>query len=82
MAKKKTDVMERERQAFIYGQTAEDGTVINTGAVASGMDEEAAGALFDDMAGFAKYAFNKAHASAYAVTTYRTAYLKCRYPGE
>ena len=82
MAKKKTDVMERERQAFIYGQTAEDGTVINTGAVAAGMDEEAAGALFDDMAGFAKYAFNKAHASAYAVTTYRTAYLKCRYPGE
>ncbi len=82
MAKKKTDVMERERQAFLYGQTAEDGRVINTGAVAAGMDEEAAGALFDDMAGFAKYAFNKAHASAYAITTYRTAYLKRHYPGE
>lgn len=82
MSKKKTDVMERERQAFIHGQTAADGTVINTGAVASGMDEAAAGALFDEMAGFAKYAFNKAHASAYAITTYRTAYLKRHYPGE
>lgn len=82
MAKKKSDVMEQERQAFIYGQTTEDGRVINTGAVAAGMDEAAAGALFDDMAGFAKYAFNKAHASAYAITTYRTAYLKRHYPGE
>lgn len=82
MAKKKTDVMERERQAFIYGQRADDGTVINTGAIAAGMDEVSAGQLFDDMAGFAKYAFNKAHASAYAITTYRTAYLKRHYPGE
>jgi len=82
MAKKKTDVMERERQAFIYGQRDDDGNLINTGAVAAGLDEEAAGALFDDMAGFAKYAFNKAHASAYAITTYRTAYLKRHYPGE
>lgn len=82
MAKKKTDVMERERQAFIYGQHADDGTVINTGAIAAGMDEQSAGQLFDDMAGFAKYAFNKAHASAYAITTYRTAYLKRHYPGE
>ena len=82
MAKKKTDVMERERQAFIYGQKSDDGTVINTGAIAAGMDETSAGQLFDDMAGFAKYAFNKAHASAYAITTYRTAYLKRHYPGE
>lgn len=82
MAKKKTDVMERERQAFIYGQTDSDGRVINAGAVAVGMNEAAAGALFDEMAGFAKYAFNKAHASAYAITTYRTAYLKRHYPGE
>ncbi|MBO5649470.1 MAG: DNA polymerase III subunit alpha [Clostridia bacterium] len=82
MAKKKTDVMERERQAFIFGQTDESGTVINTGALASGMTEKSAGALFDEMAGFAKYAFNKAHASAYAVTTYRTAYLKRHYPAE
>ena len=82
MAKKKSDVMERERQAFIYGQRSDDGTVINTGAIAAGMDETSAGQLFDDMAGFAKYAFNKAHASAYAITTYRTAYLKRHYPGE
>ena len=82
MAKKKTDVMERERQAFIFGQRDDDGNVINTGAVAAGLDEASAGALFDDMAGFAKYAFNKAHASAYAITTYRTAYLKRHYPGE
>lgn len=82
MSKKKTDVMERERQAFIYGQQDDSGNIINSGALASGMDAEAAGALFDEMAGFAKYAFNKAHASAYAVTTYRTAYLKRHYPGE
>ncbi|MBQ7983481.1 MAG: DNA polymerase III subunit alpha, partial [Clostridia bacterium] len=74
MSKKKTDVMERERQAFIYGQHADDGSVINEGAIANGMDEAAAGALFDEMAEFAKYAFNKGHASAYAFTTYRTAY--------
>lgn len=82
MAKKKQDVMETERQAFIYGQTAEDGSVINCGAIANGLDETTAGALFDDMASFAKYAFNKAHATAYAFTSYRTAYLKRHYPGE
>ena len=82
MAKKKADVMETERQAFIYGQTAEDGTTVNCGAIANGFDEETAGALFDDMASFAKYAFNKAHATAYAYTSYRTAYLKRHYPGE
>lgn len=82
MAKKKTDVMEKERQAFLYGQRDADGNVVNTGAIAAGMTEEAAGALFDDMASFAKYAFNKSHASAYAFTSYRTAYLKRHYPGE
>ncbi|MGM9626052.1 MAG: DNA polymerase III subunit alpha, partial [Eubacteriales bacterium] len=82
MAKKKTDVMEKERQAFIYGQRDENGNVVNTGAIAAGMTEEAAGELFDDMASFAKYAFNKSHASAYAFTSYRTAYLKRHYPGE
>ncbi len=82
MAKKKTDVMERERQAFIYGQTNEDGNTVNCGAIANSLDEATAGALFDDMASFAKYAFNKAHATAYAFTSYRTAYLKRHYPGE
>ena len=82
MAKKKTDVMEEERQAFLYGQKDKDGNVINTGALSSGMTEETAGALFDDMASFAKYAFNKSHATAYAYTAYRTAYLKRHYPGE
>lgn len=82
MAKKKTDVMEKERQAFLYGQQDENGNVVNTGAIAAGMTEEAAGKLFDEMASFAKYAFNKSHASAYAFTSYRTAYLKRHYPGE
>ncbi|MBQ3065404.1 MAG: DNA polymerase III subunit alpha [Clostridia bacterium] len=82
MSKKKTDVMERERTAFIFGQKDDDGRVINVGAVANGIDEMTAGALFDDMSAFAKYAFNKSHASAYAFTSYRTAYLKCHYPAE
>lgn len=68
MSKKKTEAMEAEREAFVKG------------AVSRNMDEAEAVALFDEMAGFAKYAFNKSHAAAYALISYRTAYLKKHYP--
>lgn len=73
MAKKKKDVMEKEREAFIYG------TETNIGAVKNGVPEETAIRIFDDMAVFATYAFNKSHAAAYAVLSYQTAYLRCHY---
>ena len=80
MGKKKKDVMEAERQNFIYGRRREDGTVECPGAVANGVPEETASRIFDEMAAFAEYAFNKAHATAYSVISYQTAYLKCHYP--
>ncbi len=80
MSKKKHDVMEKERAAFIYGETAPDGTVICDGAIKRGVSEAVAQKIFDDMSAFSSYAFNKSHAAAYAVVAYRTAYLKCHYP--
>ncbi len=80
MSKKKHDVMERERTAFIYGEKAPDGTILCEGAVNRGVDEKVAKQIFDDMSAFSSYAFNKSHAAAYAVVAYRTAYLKCHYP--
>ncbi len=79
MSKKKHDVMEKERQAFIYGQKGEGGCV---GCVANGVSERAANEIFDEMAGFASYAFNKSHAAAYMLVAYRTAYLKQYYEKE
>ncbi len=73
MAKKKKDIMEKERNAFIYG------TETNCGAVNNGVSEEAATKIFEDMASFATYAFNKSHAAAYAYLAYQTAYLRCHY---
>ena len=70
MSKKKASVMEAERKSFIDG------------AAEKGIDEATATALFDDMASFANYAFNKSHAAAYAVISYRTAYLKAHHPRE
>jgi DNA polymerase-3 subunit alpha len=81
MSKKKMDVMERERKNFIYGIT-EDGKVLVEGALRRGIDEKTANGIFDDMIDFAKYAFNKSHAAAYAVLAYQTAWLKCYYPVE
>ena len=78
MSKKKRDVMAKERQAFIYG--TEDGTV--PGAVKNGVPEEVASQIFDQMTDFAQYAFNKAHAAAYGIVSYRTAWLKAHYPVE
>ena len=82
MAKKKHAVMERERNFFLYGEKDENGKVVCPGAIANGVSEEAAQKIFDDMSSFSSYAFNKAHAAAYAFVAYRTAYLKCHYPAE
>ena len=70
MAKKKTEAMQSEREAFLDGCTA------------NGIDRELANGIFDEMVGFAKYAFNKSHATAYGLVSYRTAYLKAHYPAE
>ena len=82
MAKKKHDVMEKEREYFLYGKKGEDGTVECTGAIANGVDEKTAISIFDEMSSFASYAFNKSHAAAYSYVAYQTAYLKCHYPKE
>ena len=82
MAKKKYDVMEKERHNFIYGLKNDDGTVACVGAVANGVSEKTANELFDEMSNFAKYAFNKSHAAAYAFVSFQTAWLKCHYPCE
>ena len=82
MGKKKLDVMAQERKNFIYGVTDEEGNVIIPGAIRNGVDEKSADRIFDEMAEFAKYAFNKSHAACYAVVAYRTAYLKAYYPTE
>lgn len=82
MSKKKTDVMEQERQNFIYGKINDDGSVECIGALKNGVDEKIANSIFDEMATFASYAFNKSHAAAYAMVAYQTAYLKCHYKRE
>ncbi|MGN0155340.1 MAG: DNA polymerase III subunit alpha [Lachnospiraceae bacterium] len=78
MSKKKGDVMQRERQNFVYGNEEEN----VPGCISRGIDEKTANKIFDEMIDFAKYAFNKSHAAAYAVVAYQTAYLKCHYPEE
>ena len=80
MGKKKLDVMAKERNIFIHGETDENGNIIVPGCVRNGINEEDADRIFDEMAEFAKYAFNKSHAAAYAVVAYRTAYIKAYYP--
>ncbi len=82
MGKKKLDVMEKERQIFINGQLDENGEIEVKGCVRNGIDAISANKIFDEMAEFAKYAFNKSHAACYAVIAYRTAYLKAYYPAE
>ncbi len=79
MSKKKLDVMEKERQIFIHGIPGDN---VCTGAIAHGVSEKAANDIFDEMSNFAKYAFNKSHAAAYAYVSYQTAWLKCHYPCE
>ena len=82
MGKKKLDVMEKEREVFINGQVDENGNVEVPGCVRNGIDAVSANKIFDEMSEFAKYAFNKSHAAAYAVVSYRTAYLKKYYKEE
>ncbi len=78
MSKKKASVMAKERQNFVYGNK-EEGV---PGCIANGISEEIANKIYDEMTDFAKYAFNKSHAAAYAVVSYQTAYLKYYYPVE
>ncbi len=78
MSKKKADVMEQERKNFVYGNP-EEGV---PGCVANGISETVANKIYDEMLDFAKYAFNKSHAAAYAIVSYQTAYLKYYYPVE
>ncbi len=78
MSKKKESVMAKERKNFVYGNEAEH----VPGCVAKGIPEQVANHIFDEMTDFAKYAFNKSHAAAYAVVAYQTAFLKCYYPVE
>ena len=78
MSKKKAAVMAKERQNFVYGNE-EEGV---PGCIANGIDEKVANKIYDDMTDFAKYAFNKSHAAAYAVVSYQTAWLKYYYPVE
>ncbi len=78
MSKKKADVMEKERKNFVYGNK-EEGVI---GCINNGIDEVTANKVYDEMIDFAKYAFNKAHSTCYAVVAYQTAYLKYYYPVE
>ncbi len=78
MSKKKHDIIDAERQSFIYG----DETRGICGALAKGVSEKAAGSIYDEIVDFANYAFNKAHAVSYAIISYRTAYMKCHHPRE
>ena len=80
MSKKKMDVMEEERQHFIYGKHHDDGTKEIEGCVARGIPADVASMIYDEMIDFAKYAFNKSHAAAYAVLAYQTAFLKVHHP--
>lgn len=78
MSKKKASVMEKERQNFVYGNEAEG----VPGCIKNGIDEKTANKIYDEMIDFAKYAFNKSHAAAYAFVSYQTAWLKYYYPVE
>ncbi len=78
MSKKKQSVMEKERYNFVYGNPEEN----VKGCIANGIPEQVAIKIYNDMMDFAKYAFNKSHAAAYAVVSYQTAYLKYYYPVE
>ena len=80
MSKKKHDVLERERNVFLYGENDADGNIVIDGAIKRGVSEKTANKLFDEISAFSSYAFNKSHAAAYAYVAYQTAYLKRHYP--
>ena len=78
MSKKKHDVIDAERRAFVYGDPARD----IPGCLANGVSESVANSIYDEILDFASYAFNKAHAVCYAIVAYRTAWMKCHWPKE
>lgn len=80
MSKKKTSEMKKQREIFLHGEVDKNGTVQVPGAIRNGIEEKAAKEIFDEMDSFARYAFNKSHAAAYAVLAYQTGYLKRYYP--
>ncbi|WP_206811488.1 DNA polymerase III subunit alpha [Paradesulfitobacterium ferrireducens] len=82
MGKKKKEIMDEERQNFIYGLKDAEGKTVIPGALNMGLSQAEAEEIFDLMAKFAEYGFNKGHATAYAVISYQTAYLKANYPAE
>lgn len=82
VAKKQADVLAAQKKYFLYGSDGSDGSSPCCGCLANGITEEAANGIFDDMAAFASYAFNKSHSAAYAYITFQTAWLRCHYPAE
>lgn len=82
MAKKQEEKMIKEKEYFINGKTDKNGNIEIPGCVRNGIDRQTASDIFDSMVSFAQYAFNKSHATAYAVITYQTAWLKLYYPSE
>ena len=82
MAKKKKAEMDKEKDIFLHGLTDENGNVIVDGCIRRGIDEATALDIYSEMESFASYAFNRAHAAAYATISYQTAYVKTHYPAE
>ena len=82
VAKKQADVLAQQKKYFLYGSDGSDGSSPCDGCIKRGISEEAANKIFDDMASFASYAFNKSHSAAYAYVTFQTAWLRCHYPAE
>ena len=80
MAKKKHEELEKEKDVYLYGLKDENGKVVIPGCLANGVDKDTALSIFDELTEFSKYAFNKSHATAYAMIAYNTAYLKLHYP--
>jgi len=79
MSKKKAEAMEQAKNEFLYGKTDSKGNVLVEGAIRKGIEKETAEKIINQIMTFARYAFNKSHAAAYAVVAYRTAYLKCHH---
>lgn len=82
MSKKKVKVMQEEKEVFIYGLKDDDGNILVDGCLRRGVSEEIAKEIYDEMYSFASYAFNKSHAAAYAVISYQTAFIRCKFPCE
>lgn len=82
MSKKKAEEMAKQREIFLHGLTDDNGNIVVDGCIRRGIDEKIANSIYDEIESFASYAFNKSHAAAYSMISYKTAYLKCHYPKE